>query len=401
MTAVSVVGGRCVGACGLEAGAVSFVGDTITALGPAAPPARAGPAETAVVDASGLVVSPGFIDLQVNGGYGFDLQDDPALVWDLGRRLPRNGVTSFLPTIVSGPRSRNRSMLEALRMRPDGYRGAEPLGAHFEGPMLSRRFSGAHRHEHLAGAGGEVIDGWRRSAGVAMVTVAPELAGAPGVIGELVARGVVVSAGHSAATSDEALAAVEAGASAVTHLFNAMAPLGHRSPGLAGAALADARLAVTMIVDGVHVDPVAVAAAWNAKGPDRLAIVTDAVAALGQPPGPWELSGTPTVFDGVSVRTADGRLAGSALGMDQAVANLAGFTGCGRHEALGAASSVPARIIGEPRRGRLDPGSIADIVLVDGACRVHATICRGRFAYVDDSARHRLPESLLPRDTTG
>ena len=398
MTAVSIVGGRCLTTSGLEALALTFEGDTITALSPAEPVAPApqkDPEDAAVIDASGLVVSPGLIDLQINGGYGHDLQDDPGVVWDLGRKLPRSGVTSFLPTIVSGPRSRTRSMLEALRARPTGYCGAEPLGAHFEGPMLSTRHSGAHRPEHLTGASIDGIDGWHRSTGVTMVTLAPELANALEVTSELNRRGIVVAAGHSAATADETLAAIAAGVSTVTHLFNAMAPLGHRSPNLVGVALADPRLTATMIVDGVHIDPIAVAAAWNAKGPDGIALVTDAVAAMGQPPGAYRLSGTPTVFDGVSIRTADGVLAGSAVTLNQAAANLAEFTGCDRHVALAAATSMPAGIIGETRRGRLDPGSIADLVLLDDDYRVHATICGGRVAYVDDAARRRLPGSLL------
>ena len=239
MTAVSIVGGQCLTTSGLEALILTFEGDTITRLSPAEPIAAApqeDPEDTAVIDASGLVVSPGLVDLQVNGGYGHDLQDDPRVVWDLGRKLPRSGVTSFLPTVISGPRSRTRSMLEALRARPTGYCGAEPLGAHFEGPMLNTRHSGAHRHEHLTGVSADVINGWHRSTGVTMVTIAPELADALDVIGELNRRGIVVAAGHSAATGDETLAAIAAGVSTVTHLFNGMAPLGHRSPNLVGVA---------------------------------------------------------------------------------------------------------------------------------------------------------------------
>ena len=398
MTSVSIVAGRCLTPSGLEALTLTFEGDTITMLSPAEPVAPAplrDPADTEAIDASGLVVSPGLVDLQINGGYGHNLQDDPGVVWDLGRKLPASGVTSFLPTIISGPRSINRSMLEALRARPTGYCGAEPLGAHFEGPMLNPRHSGVHPHEHLTGVSADVIKDWHRSAGVTMVTIAPELANALAVIEELKRRGIVVAVGHSAATTDETLAAITAGVSTVTHLFNAMAPLGHRSPNLVGVALADTRLTATMIADGVHIDPIAVAAAWNAKGPAGIALVTDAVAAMGQPPGTYQLSGTPTIFDGMSVRAADGVLVGSVVSMNQAAANLAEFTGCDQHQALTAATYTPAGIIGETRRGRLDPGSIADLVLLDDDYRVHVTICGGRVAYVDDAARHRLPGSLL------
>ncbi len=395
MTAVSIVGGRCLTTSGLEALTLTFQGDTIISLSPPGSVAAAPPkVPEAVINASGLVVSPGLIDLQINGGYGHDLQRDPRVVWDLGRKLVRSGVTSFLPTIISGTRSRIRSMLEALGARPAGYCGAEPLGAHLEGPMLSPQHSGVHPPERLTGADIEVIEGWHRSAGVTMVTLAPELSGALDVIGELRRRDIVVAAGHSAATTHEMSAAIAAGVSTVTHLFNAMAPLGHRSPKLVGVALADRRLTATMIVDGVHIDPMAVAAAWNAKGPAGIALVTDAVEAMGQPPGAYQLCGAPTVSDGVSVRTADGILAGSVLSMNQAAANLAEFTDCDRSEALAAATLTPARIIGETRRGSLDPGSIADLVLLDDHYRVHATICGGRVSYVDNAARRRLPGSL-------
>ena len=389
MRGVGIVGGRCLTPSGLEGLTLTVEGETIVAVSPPEPLRRDGLGETEVIDATGLVVSPGMVDLHINGGYGYDLQEDPGAVWDLGRELPRSGVTSFLPTIISAPRHRTDAMLAALRTRPAGYCGAEPLGAHFEGPMLNPSHCGVHRREHLTGACRDVIDGWHRSTGVAMVTLAPELTDALETIAELRRRGVVVAAGHSAATAEEALEAIASGATTVTHLFNAMAPFGHRSPGLVGVALADTRLAATMVADGAHIDPIALAAAWNAKGPAGIALVTDGVAAMGQPPGDFQLSGTPTVFDGVTVRTAEGALAGSALPMNLAVANLAAFTGCDRHDALATATSTPAGIIGETRRGCLVPGSAADLVLLDDEFRVHATICGGRVAYVDDAARHR------------
>ena len=242
MSTVSILGGRCLTKSGFEALTLTFERDTITTLSRSEPVSSV-PHEslddTAVIDASGLVVAPGLIDLQINGGYGHDLQDKPEAVWDLGRELPRNGVTSFLPTIISGPRSLNRAMLETLRARPTRYCGAEPLGTHFEGPMLNSLHAGVHPPERLSGVNADVIDGWYRSTGVAMVTIAPELTNALEVIEELRRRGVVVAAGHSAATAEEMLAAITAGVSTVTHLFNAMAPFGHRRPNLAGVALAD------------------------------------------------------------------------------------------------------------------------------------------------------------------
>jgi len=199
---------------------------------------QAGRADS-VVDADGLIVAPGFVDIQINGGFGISLEREPECVWDLARLLPQHGVTSFLPTIVSSPAEAREGMLSALHHRPDGAVGAEPLGVHFEGPMLAPLRRGAHRADMLASADLDVIEGWSRSDGVVVVTIAPELPGAIAIVEELVRRGVVIALGHTDATNAESCLAVNAGATLVTHLFNAMSPLGHREPGLVGLTLAN------------------------------------------------------------------------------------------------------------------------------------------------------------------
>lgn len=269
------------------------------------------------VDADGCYVVPGFVDLQRNVA--------PERITDVSARLPATGVTAWLPTIVTSTADVRRRALEALGTW-DGE-GASPLGLHLEGPFLSPERVGAHDPALVTAP---VDEGWSRDGGVALVTLAPEVPGAIPLVGALVARGVVVSLGHSQASAAEADAAVDAGATMVTHLFNAMAPLHHRQPGLAGVALTDERLAVGLIADGVHVDPVAVDVAWRAAG-DRIVLVTDAV------DGPDRLS--------------DGTLAGSRLTLDQAVRNLVAFTGCPVAQALAAASIRPARVLGVEPRG--------------------------------------------------
>jgi N-acetylglucosamine-6-phosphate deacetylase len=178
-----------------------------------------------------------------------------------------------------------------------------------------------------------------------MVTLAPELPGALEVVAELVASGVVVSAGHSAATFDEARAGFDAGIRSVTHVFNAMAPLDHRHPGLVGAALADERVTIGLIPDGLHVHPAMCALVLRAVGLDRLAVVTDAIAGLGMPPGRYQLAGLDCVVDGESARLPGGGLAGSVLAMDTAVRNLAAFAGIPEADAALAATAVPARLL--------------------------------------------------------
>ncbi|MGK2949232.1 MAG: N-acetylglucosamine-6-phosphate deacetylase, partial [Acidimicrobiales bacterium] len=330
-----------------------------------------------VLDASGLLVAPGAIDLQCNGGLGIDLSATPERLWDLAAELPRFGVTAWLPTIVTSPEGTVDRALAALAAGPpEGWRGAIPVGLHLEGPFLSEAKKGAHRAEHLQPPTLDAVDGWSREAGVALVTLAPDLPGAHEVIAALVERGIVVSAGHTPATAAEATEAVDAGVRWVTHLFNAMAPVHHREPGLAGVALSDPRLHVGLIPDGVHVHPAAVALAQAALR-DRLTIVTDAVAALGQPPGTYG----PVTVDATSVRLADGTLAGSNLAMDQAIRNLVAFSGCSAAEALAAASANPARLLHDGLRGVVAPGARADLVLLTPDLHLVATIVGGRVGH--------------------
>ncbi|MDH3301693.1 MAG: N-acetylglucosamine-6-phosphate deacetylase [Acidimicrobiia bacterium] len=342
------------------------------------------------IDADGLHVAPGFVDLQVNGGYGIDLATEPESMWELAHLLPRHGVTSFLPTIISSPSAVTDRALAALAERPDDHRGAEPLGLHFEGPMLNPDRAGAHDLGNLVAPDRQLVATWSRNNGVALVTLAPELPGAVEVIEHLMAGGVVVSAGHSTATAGEAAAAFDAGVSMGTHLFNAMSPMGHRAPGLTGAALADERITVGLIVDGVHVDPVVVKVAWRAKGPDRVVLVTDAVAAQGLGPGRHRLGDRTVIADAMGVRTDAGVLAGSALTMDRAVANLVEFTGCTLADALAAATRTPATVIGAIDRGHLGPGAAADVVLLEPDGSAALTICRGHIAHVTDGAAARI-----------
>lgn len=365
-TLVGAGAGAGAGTGGPAPGYVVMGGGVITGVAAGVPSGalRAGPA----LDASGLLVAPGFVDLQCNGAFGIDLSREPERLWELAALLPRFGVTAFLPTLVSSPAGIVRRALDSLGTRPDGFRGAEPLGLHLEGPMLNPLRRGAHDERHLRQPAADVVGGWTRRAGVAMVTLAPELPGALDAILALRRGGVTVAAGHTDATDAEMLAAVDAGVTAVTHLFNAMRPLGHRDVGVAGVALTETSLTVGMIVDGVHVHPRVVSIARTALGPARLALVTDSVAAAG------------TAFGGGAVRNGEGRLAGSLLGMDRAVRNLAAFTGCSIAEAVVSATATPARLLGEPL-GRLECGGRADVVVLTPGGEVVATFAAGECVY--------------------
>ena len=244
--------------------------------------------------------------------------------------------------------------------------------------MLNPERRGAHAEAHLRRPSEPLIAGWSRESGVIMVTLAPELPGALEVVRALRQRGVIVSAGHTDASTTEMLAGVDAGITAVTHLFNAMAPFVHREPGPVGVALADWRVTAGVIVDGVHVHPTAVAAAHAALGPRRFALVTDAVAALGRET-PDDQAGQRGGFPH-QARTRDGRLMGSVVGMDQAVRNLMRFTGCGPEVAIASATTTPSRLVGSGRKGAVDPGCDADLVLLTADLEVVATVVAGRVA---------------------
>jgi len=349
--------------------------------GPGALPGAVPP----VLDATNLLVVPGFVDLQCNGAVGIDLSTEPERLWEVAAALPRWGVTAWLPTIVTGPADLRARALRSLRSGPPmegDVPYATPLGLHLEGPFLAPERRGAHRAEHLAAPSVLVVDaeGWSRGGGVALVTLAPELPGALDVVRALVERGVVPAAGHSSASAAQAAAALDAGVAYVTHLFNAMAPLHHRAPGLAGVALTDERVGVGVIADGVHVAPSMVALAARAVG-DRLSLVTDAVAALGMSAGPVRLGGAEAEATDDGIRLADGTLAGSTVSLDAAVRNLVAFAGVPLAEAVRAVTSTPARLLGLDDRAAVAPGAVGDLVLLDSTGAVVATVVGGRVAY--------------------
>lgn len=339
------------------------------------------------LDGEGLRVGPGYVDLQCNGGLGIDLGSEPERMWELASELPRFGVTAWLPTIVTTPDGIvERALLTLGDGPPDGWRGAVPVGLHLEGPFLSAAKRGAHPEALLRPPTVDAIAGWSRAAGVAVVTLAPDLHGALDVLDALVQRGVVVSLGHTPATADQASAAVDAGATWVTHLFNAMAPLHHREPGVAGVALSDERLRVGLIPDGTHVHPQVVTMAQRALG-ERLTIVTDAVAALGMPHGRQPLGRSEVTIGDDGVRLADGTLAGSNLAMDQGVRNLVAFTGCSTEAAVHAASTAPAAVLDDVVRGTLSPGARADLVILTEDLHLVTTVVGGEIVHDARSSR--------------
>jgi N-acetylglucosamine-6-phosphate deacetylase len=322
----------------------------------------------------GGVIAPGLCDLQVNGAAGTNVTDGPEALDAIDAVQLAHGVTSYLPTIITTSADIAHTAVTEIEERVRDP-GSPVVGIHLEGPFLNPAHRGVHRPEFLAApADGE--PGYYRSHAVRLVTLAPELPGALALTDSLRRRGVRVAIGHTAASAEEAQEAARHGASAVTHLFNGMRGFHHRSPNVPGWALGEAKVAVSIIADGLHVDPVALELVRRAAS-SRVILITDASPAAAAPDGAYEMGGVPIRAEGGRVTHARGIHAGSALTLDEAVRRFARFTGASLAEAVAAASERPARLIG--LRAGLRVGAPADLVLLGRGGRVQRVMRRGRW----------------------
>lgn len=345
--------------------------------------ARSVPPEVRLIDFGDSVLAPGMIDIHIHGGAGHDVMEaNPSSLPAVEQLIANHGVTSYFPTTVTAPIDPTLSALErlavAIESPANGKSRARPLGIHLEGPFISHARKGVHPPENLLAPSLKMFDRfWQAARGeIRILTIAPELDGAAEVIAEAVHRGVCVSVGHSDANFESARAAVEAGARHATHLFNAMRPLDHRDPGLLGEILTDSRQSADFIADGIHLDPAIVRLILEAKGPDQAVLITDATAATGMPDGRYRLGSLEVeVKDGRC--TANGRLAGSVLTMDVAVRNIMRFAQWELQPAVRLATLNPANVIALPKRGRLEPGAPADVVVWTADGQIRNTIIAG------------------------
>jgi N-acetylglucosamine-6-phosphate deacetylase len=326
----------------------------------------------------GTILAPGFIDLQVNGGGGILLNDQPTpdAMRAIAQAHRRYGTTSCLPTLISDGRANAIAAIAAAKSLAgrDGI-----LGLHLEGPFISPRRPGIHRSECIAAATMEDLDwlGELSAVGSSMVTLAPERVPA-NFVKTLATNGIRCSAGHSEATAGALIAAIDEGLSGVTHLFNAMPAMTAREPGIVGVALTDERLTVGIIVDGVHVDPIVVRAAFSAKNRNNLALVSDAMPTVGTDRDHFELMGRQIHLRCGRLVSENGTLAGAHLTLASAVKNAVTFGGISLDDALRAATLVPARFLGiAHQRGTLSVGARADIVALTPELDVLATWIAG------------------------
>ncbi len=368
----ALANGRVLTADGVREQTLLLSGARIEALVDPADP-RCRDADT--VDLAGHILLPGFIDVQVNGGGGVLFNDElsPSSIRAIGAAHRRFGTTGFLPTLISEDLNTIGRAIDAVQAALDeGIPGV--LGIHIEGPFLNRARRGVHDAKHLRPLDSNSVSLLcRLRGGRTVLTLAPEMT-SPDKIAELAAGGVLVSAGHSNASYAETNAAIASGLRGFTHLFNAMAPLAPRAPGIIGAALYDENTWCGIIVDGHHVDPIVLKLALRCKRPDRFMLVTDGMPPVGSPESSFVLQGrTIRVVDGVC-RDEDGTLAGTTLDMAGAVRNA--VTSLGLDVATGArmASEYPAEFLGLGHElGRIAPGYRANLVLVDERLQVKQT----------------------------
>ncbi|MEO1055498.1 MAG: amidohydrolase family protein [Actinomycetota bacterium] len=333
---------------------------------------RSEPVDSTVDD--GAFIAPGLIDLQINGAFGFDFGSDPCSIKHVATQLPTTGVTAFTPTVITGSAAQRLKADHALE---EPLNGAVPLGIHLEGPTISPAMRGTHSVDGIMSAD-DLANELRALRNVAIVTYAPELDPDFRLLDLLRSRGIVPALGHSAATYAQAAAAFNRGAGMATHLFNAMAGLHHREPGLVGAVLDHTDAVGSVIADGTHLHDATLRLLWRLLGPaDRMLVVSDAIAAAGLGDGRYSLGDVAVeVVDGVAANDS-GALAGSAVLLLDALAALAAAVERPLSQVWAAGSQVPAEVMSDSTRGVLRVGCRADLVVVTAAGDCLRTVIGG------------------------
>ena len=385
MTGTLLTGARIFTGARLVEADILIRGDTVEAV---LPPGSVPPAGTASRRLrSDMLLAPGFIDTQVNGGGGVLFNDMPTSdgAQAIARAHRRFGTTALLPTFIT---DRMEGMRDAAlaAMAASGIPGSGVIGVHLEGPFLTPDRRGVHDLDHVRAATGadlaflEGLPGQFASHDARLLlSLAPDRV-SPVEIGRLVKAGVIVAGAHSAASYDQTMAALDAGLSGFTHLFNAMPPLTNREPGIAGAALSAPDTICGIIVDGVHVHPAMLRLALAAKGPDGLMLVTDAMPPAGTDATSFRLYGRTIHRRDGRLLTDDGTLAGADITMAQAVRNAIRLMGVSTEDALRMASLHPARFLRlDHRLGRIQAGWQADLVLLDADMQVAGTWVAGQW----------------------
>ncbi len=339
-----------------------------------------------IIEAKDKFVVPGYIDIHIHGGGGSDVMDgEYEAIKQVATTHSRFGTTAFLPTTMTMSKDKIirslRSICEAVKK---GTAGAEILGIHLEGPYINPEKKGAQKEEDIKKISLEEFLEFNQASGnlIRLVTIAPEMPGAIDFIRWLHQQGIIVSVGHSNATYKQVQEGIQAGLSQVTHIFNAMRGLHHREPGVVGAALSSPKLIVEMIADGIHLHPIVLKMLTQIKESEKLVLITDAMRATGFKEGTYDLGGQEVIVTKGQARLKDGTLAGSVLTMDKAVKNMVTKVGIPLSKAIQMASFNPAKCLGvEDRKGSLEPGKDADIVILNKNLETELTMVAGKVVY--------------------
>ena len=343
------------------------------------------PAGATEIRAEDSTAIPGFIDVHIHGAGGRDVMEGtPEALSVVTQRVAQHGTTSIIATTVSAPTDYTLRAVEGIakyittQLEYDDLR-AEVLGMHFEGPFLSKERRGMHPAKVLQPPSLEMLQKLLHTAAgnARILTIAPELLGAMPCIDAARSLGMVVSIGHTDATFEQARAAIAHGAHHATHVYNAMRPFSHRDPGVIGAVLTSPEVNAELIADGIHVDEIAMKVLLQAKGPERVVLISDGTMATGMPDGKYTLGGVEfIVVDGVC-RDAEGRLAGSTLTLDRALRNIVRL-GIPLADAVRMLTVNPATVLGiEFKKGALRTGADADILLLNEALQITKVWTRG------------------------
>ena len=339
-----------------------------------------------VIEGKDKFIVPGYIDMHVHGGGGSDVMDgDYEAINQIAIAHSHFGTTSFLPTTMTMSKDKIirslRSICEAVKK---GTAGAEILGIHMEGPYINPEKKGAQREEDIKKVSIEEFLEFNQASGnlIRLVTIAPEMPGAIDFIKYLDKQKIIISVGHSNATYTQVQAGIQAGLSHATHTFNAMRGLHHREPGVVGAALTSPELTVEVIADGIHIHPVVIKILIKARENEKIVLITDAMRAAGLKEGTYDLGGQEVTVNKGQARLRDGTLAGSVLTMDKAVKNMVSKVGVSLAKAIQMASFNPAKSIGiDDKKGSLEPGKDADIVILNKNLEAELTMVAGKIVY--------------------
>ena len=341
------------------------------------------PAGAEVIDANGGYVAPGLVDIHIHGYLGEDTSDGKADgIFTMANGIMKNGVTSWCPTTMTVSAEEINTALEVVRSlkeKSKTWEGAEILGVNLEGPFINPNKKGAQAGEHIKAPDAKfIID---NADVIAVATMAPEMENGCEAIKEICEKcDVAVSIGHSDATFEQAMAGIAAGATHVTHLFNAQTPLHHRNPGVVGAGLLEG-VTTELIADTFHVHKGLFELIARIKG-DNLVLITDCTRAGGMPDGEYTLGGQKIIVKGIECLLEDGTIAGSVLKLNNAVKNFRDNTTLPLWKIVSAASLAPARAIGAAdRKGSLEAGKDADIIITDGDFNILKTIIGGEIKY--------------------